>query len=92
MQRNASRGLPEAEKLRELAAWYREFAMRAGSTVIWETRLRMADDLDHAADQLIHEWIERNPFLIGTVLGTSCNLLRSLAVLTSSRLSLRCSV
>jgi hypothetical protein len=34
----------EAEKLRELAAWYREFAERAGSPAIWESRLRMAED------------------------------------------------
>src|ERR1051326_1907339 len=28
------------EKLRELASWYRDLAERAGSTVIWEARLR----------------------------------------------------
>lgn len=33
-------------KLRELAAWYREFAETAGSRSIWEARLRMADDLE----------------------------------------------
>ena len=43
MQRDHA-GLPPGEDLRELAAWYREFAERAGSTVIWEARLRMAEE------------------------------------------------
>ena len=43
-------GAPNAEKLRELASWYREYAERAGSTVIWETRLRMAEDLENEAN------------------------------------------
>jgi len=42
----------EAEKLRELAAWYREFAERAGNPSIWESRLLMADDLEQEADRL----------------------------------------
>jgi len=33
-------------KLRELAAWYRTFAERAGNPVIWEARLQTAEDLD----------------------------------------------
>jgi len=41
-----------SEKLRELASWYREFAERAGSSVIWEARLRMAEDLEVEADRL----------------------------------------
>jgi hypothetical protein len=41
---------PNADKLRELASWYREYAERAGSTVIWETRLRMAEDLENEAN------------------------------------------
>jgi len=40
------------KKLLELASWYREFAERAGSTVIWEARLRMAEDLEAEADRL----------------------------------------
>lgn len=40
------------ERLRELASWYREYAERAGSTVIWETRLRMAEDLEKEANLL----------------------------------------
>lgn len=43
-------------KLRKLASWYREFAERAGSPVIWEGRLRMAGDLEAEADR-----IERAP-------------------------------
>jgi len=39
----------EAEKLRELAAWYREFAERAGNQSIWESRLLLAD-LQQEAD------------------------------------------
>ncbi len=39
-------------KLRELAVWYREFAERAGNTAIWDSRLRMAADLELEA-QLI---------------------------------------
>jgi hypothetical protein len=42
----------EAQKLRELAAWYREFAERAGASWIWEGRLRRADELERQADQL----------------------------------------
>jgi len=45
-------GAPDADKLRELASWYREFAERAGSAVIWETRLRMAEDLENEANLL----------------------------------------
>lgn len=39
-------------KLRELAAWYREFAETAGSRSIWEARLRMADDIEREATRL----------------------------------------
>jgi len=45
-------GSPTAEDLRELAALYRKFAELAGSTVIWEARLRMAQDLEREADRL----------------------------------------
>ena len=37
------------QKLRELAAWYREFAEKTGNPSIWEARLRMAEDLEHEA-------------------------------------------
>ena len=39
-------------KLRELASWYREFAERAGNPVIWEARLRTAQDLETEADHI----------------------------------------
>jgi hypothetical protein len=39
-------------KLRELAGWYREFAERTGNPIIWEGRLRTAEDLDAEADRL----------------------------------------
>jgi hypothetical protein len=32
--------MKDPPKLRELAAWYREFAERAGNPAIWEARLR----------------------------------------------------
>jgi hypothetical protein len=40
------------EKLRELAAWYREFAEKAANPMIWESRLRMAEDLETEANRL----------------------------------------
>ncbi len=39
-------------ELRKLAAWYREFAERAGNPAIWESRLRTADELRREADRL----------------------------------------
>ena len=36
-------------KLRELAAWYREFAEKTANPSIWEARLRMAEDLEQEA-------------------------------------------
>jgi hypothetical protein len=46
--------MAEVQKLRELAAWYREFADRAGNPSIWASRLRMAEDLEAKADQKLH--------------------------------------
>jgi hypothetical protein len=46
-----------SSRLRELAAWYRGFAERAGSPAIWEARLHTAEDLDAEADRI--EGIER---------------------------------
>jgi hypothetical protein len=45
-------GTLDAHKLRELAAWYREFAEKTGNPSIWESRLRMAEDLEQEADLL----------------------------------------
>jgi hypothetical protein len=44
--------MSDPAKLRELAAWYREFAERAGNPVIWEGRLRVAEDLEYEAERL----------------------------------------
>ena len=43
---------PGAERLRELAAWYREFAERTENPVIWAARLQTAEKLEEAADRL----------------------------------------
>jgi hypothetical protein len=42
----------DPRRLRELAAWYREFAERAGNPAIWEARLRTAAELEREADRL----------------------------------------
>ena len=42
----------DTAKLRALAAWYREYADRAGNPSIWEARLRMAEDLEQEANRL----------------------------------------
>ena len=42
----------EAEKLRELASWYREFAERTGNPTIWDARIRNAEDLEAEAKLL----------------------------------------
>jgi hypothetical protein len=46
------RAMDEPQKLRELAAWYREFAEKTGNPAIWEARLRMAEDLEREAAEL----------------------------------------
>ena len=43
---------PASEELRALAAWYREYAEQAGSTVIWDYRLSTAEDLERQASAL----------------------------------------
>ena len=42
----------DAQRLRELASWYREFAERAGVPWIWEARLATANELEKEADRL----------------------------------------
>ena len=44
--------MDDPQKLRELAAWYREFAEKTGNPSIWESRLRMAEDLEQEAELL----------------------------------------
>ena len=40
------------EELRELAAWYREFAERAENPAIWDSRLRTAEQFERDADRI----------------------------------------
>jgi hypothetical protein len=58
---NQSQGRPAApedgptkapEELRTLAAWYRDYAERAGSTLVWDYRLSTAEDLERQASAL----------------------------------------
>ena len=42
-------------KLRELASWYREFAERTENPMIWDARLRTAEDLETAAARVESE-------------------------------------
>jgi hypothetical protein len=44
--------MDQAQKLRDLASWYREFADRAENPAIWDARLRTAEDLEREAEQL----------------------------------------
>ena len=44
--------MQDPEKLRELAAWYREFAEQTPEPSRWESRLRMAEDLEREATLL----------------------------------------
>jgi hypothetical protein len=39
-------------KLRELAAWYRKYAIKAENPTIWEARLKTAEDMEAEADRL----------------------------------------
>jgi hypothetical protein len=58
----------EPRRLRELAAWYREFAERAGNPVIWEARLRMAAELEREADRLEQERLAEASIVLSLVL------------------------
>ncbi len=44
--------LDQAQKLRDLASWYREFAERAENPAIWDARLRTAEDLEREAGNI----------------------------------------
>jgi hypothetical protein len=44
--------MPNSDELRKLAAWFREFAERAGEPAIWEARLRTAKELEAEADRI----------------------------------------
>jgi hypothetical protein len=41
-----------AKELRFLAAWYRDYAERAGNPVIWASRLTTAEQLEQEASAL----------------------------------------
>jgi hypothetical protein len=41
-----------AEYLRGLAAWYREFAEKTANPVIWECRIATAEDLERRATEI----------------------------------------
>ncbi len=48
-----------SEDLRVLAAWYRDYAELAGNPMIWDHRLRTAEDLERQASNLERQ---RTPF------------------------------
>jgi hypothetical protein len=50
-KRGANR-VVEADKLRELASWYREYAERTENPTIWDARIRTAEDLEAEAKRL----------------------------------------
>ena len=53
--------MPNSNELRKLAAWYREFAERAGDPAIWEGRLRTAEQLETEADRAEPETVSAPP-------------------------------
>jgi len=44
--------MDQAQRLRDLAAWYREFAERTDNPAIWDARVRTAEDLEREANAL----------------------------------------
>ena len=44
--------MADPEKLRELAAWYREFAEQTPNPTLWEARLWTAVDLEEEATRI----------------------------------------
>ena len=42
----------DVARLRELAAWYRDYAERTGNPAIWDTRIRTAEELEAEAFRL----------------------------------------
>ncbi len=61
--------MQDPKRLRELARWYREFAERTGNPVIWDFRLRTADDLDAEAERVERTQIAYSPAIGGRVDG-----------------------
>ena len=44
--------MPDAYRLRELAAWYRELAEKTEESRIWYLRMRTAERLEKEAEQI----------------------------------------
>jgi hypothetical protein len=44
--------MDQAQKLRDLASWYREFAERTENPTIWDARLRTAEYLERVAGNI----------------------------------------
>jgi len=44
--------MADPDKLRELAAWYREYAEQTPNPTLWEARLWTAEDLEEEAARL----------------------------------------
>jgi uncharacterized protein len=65
--------MDEEQKLRDLAAWYREFAERAGNPAIWDARLRTAEDLEKEARSLIPRRVSMKPETKGIALITGAS-------------------
>lgn len=42
----------DPQRLRFLAAWYRQFAEKTVNPTIWDARLRTVEDLDREAERL----------------------------------------
>jgi hypothetical protein len=63
------KGDPDAitspQKLRDLANWYREFAERTQNPVIWEARLRTAEELELDAQALESRTLQSAEAAIG---------------------------
>jgi hypothetical protein len=55
--------MSDPRELRKHAAWYREFADRAGNPWIWETRLKTAIALEREASRLECRSSRRRPGL-----------------------------
>jgi hypothetical protein len=53
--------MDEAQNLRELAAWYRDRAERAGKPWVWEARLRRAEELEREAAHLDTAMTQTDP-------------------------------
>lgn len=54
--------MDQAQRLRDLAAWYREFAEHANNPAIWDARLRIAEDLEHEAGVIETRQADRGEF------------------------------